>query len=286
MRIRPRRETRGVSRSKCGDLITATVPVTWAISIIVNESTDAIDYYDGFGTSELVIGIRAYQWGWEYYYPKDIDLNYNVKPSYSAFIGNSLKYSKSSETNMQSNNLWKYYQNKSNDQVITPAHLLVIPTDNYKLLNFINFNDIGSSNIQEINAFKKIRMFSKTYTSNLSFIPNNYSQKFKTFSNLYTNDLSFIDSYMYGLKRQHNYLSSTSLLNNQSTFLNMSSINKFINFNFQSNLLLENNNNYYDNTFFKKNQTISTSDNSIRISNLIKNINNNYSLNSLNQVVL
>ena len=81
-------------------------------------------------------------------------------------------------------------------------------------------------------------------------------------------------------------ISSTSLLNNQSTFLNMSSINKFINFNFQSNLLLENNNNYYDNTFFKKNQTISTSDNSIRISNLIKNINNNYSLNSLNQVVL
>jgi hypothetical protein len=27
-RVQPRRETRGVSRSKCGDLITATVPVT------------------------------------------------------------------------------------------------------------------------------------------------------------------------------------------------------------------------------------------------------------------
>jgi hypothetical protein len=129
-------------------------------------------------------------------------------------------------------------------------------------------------------------MFSKTYTSNLSFIPNNYSQKFKAFSNLYTNDLSFIDSYLYGLKRQHNYLSSTSLLNNQSTFLNMSSINKFINFNFQSNLELENNDNYYNNSFFKKNQNISTSDNSLRVSNLIKNINHNYSLNSLNQTVL
>ena len=63
MRIRPRRETRGVSRSKCADLITACVPVSWATSIIVSESTDAIDYYDGFGTTELVVGIRAYQWG-------------------------------------------------------------------------------------------------------------------------------------------------------------------------------------------------------------------------------
>jgi len=61
MRNKPKRETRGVSRSKCADLITATVPVTWAISIIVSESVDASDYYDGFGTGEIVIGIRAYQ---------------------------------------------------------------------------------------------------------------------------------------------------------------------------------------------------------------------------------
>jgi hypothetical protein len=61
MRTQPRRETRGVSRSKCGDLITACVPVTWAMSIIVSESTDATDYYDGFGTSEVIVGVRAYQ---------------------------------------------------------------------------------------------------------------------------------------------------------------------------------------------------------------------------------
>jgi heme/copper-type cytochrome/quinol oxidase subunit 2 len=99
MRVKPRRETRGVSRSKCGDLITACVPITWAVSIIVTESTDASDFYDGFGAAEITIGVRAYQWGWEYYYPKNIDLNYNVKSSYSAFIGNSLKYTTSSEKN-------------------------------------------------------------------------------------------------------------------------------------------------------------------------------------------
>lgn len=72
LRMRPSRETRGVSRSKCGDLITATVPVSWATSIIIHESTDAIEFSDGFGTTELAVGIRAYQWGWEYYYPKDL----------------------------------------------------------------------------------------------------------------------------------------------------------------------------------------------------------------------
>jgi hypothetical protein len=31
------------------------------MSIIVSESTDAMDLYDGFGASEIIIGIRAYQ---------------------------------------------------------------------------------------------------------------------------------------------------------------------------------------------------------------------------------
>ena len=295
MRTRPRRETRGVSRSKCGDLITATVPVTWATSIIVNESTDAIDYYDGFGTTELVVGVRAYQWGWEYYYPKDIDLNYNIKPSYSSFIGNSLKYNKTSDTTLKTNNLWKYYQNKTTDQVITPAHILTLPIDNFKLLNFFNFNDIGSSPVQEINAFKKIRMFSKIYTTNLTFIPNSYSSKYKTFSNLFTNESIFSDSYLYGLKRQQNFLTSNAILNNQKTFLNLNSVNKLNSFNFKNNVNTSFNNNFKNssfkqytnsnltsfviniNNFFLKyyfNNNLNIFSNSILYSNFISNINN------------
>jgi heme/copper-type cytochrome/quinol oxidase subunit 2 len=60
-RNQPKRETRGVSRSKCADIITACVPVSWAIAIIISETVDATDYYDGFGTGQIVIGIRAYQ---------------------------------------------------------------------------------------------------------------------------------------------------------------------------------------------------------------------------------
>lgn len=110
--MKPKRETRGVSRSKCADLITACVPVSWALSIIISETVDATDYYDGFGTGEVVIGIRAYQWGWEYFYPKNMDLNYNVRPSYSSFIGNSIKYSNTNFEKLEANSIWKFYQKK------------------------------------------------------------------------------------------------------------------------------------------------------------------------------
>jgi heme/copper-type cytochrome/quinol oxidase subunit 2 len=86
-------------------LITACVPVSWAASIIISETVDATDYYDGFGTGEIVIGIRAYQWGWEYFYPKNIDLNYNLRMTYSSMLGNSLKYSTTSSNVSDTNNL-------------------------------------------------------------------------------------------------------------------------------------------------------------------------------------
>jgi hypothetical protein len=151
--------------------------------------------------------------------------------------------------------------------------MLVIPCDNYKLLNFYNFNDLGSSSIQEINAFKKIRMFSKTYTSNLNFIPNNFSSKYKLLSNLYINDLSFSDSYLYGLKRQHNFLSSSSLINNQSTFLDLKSVNKIANFNYKNNTLNANNSssNYFN--YLKKNNNSDLSNDSSRIQFIFKQLN-------------
>lgn len=118
IRHRPVRETRGVSRSKCGDLITATVPVSWAASIIIHESTDAIEFSDGFGTSEMAIGIRAYQWGWEYYYPKDMDLKfYNTK---SLLIGNT-SYNFLANSNTSTNNQFK--SNLLTSDISNPSNL-------------------------------------------------------------------------------------------------------------------------------------------------------------------
>lgn len=235
LRNQPRRETRGVSRSKCGDLITASVPVTWALSIIVSESTDATDYYDGFGTGEIIVGVRAYQWGWEYYYPKNIDLNYNLKPSYSSFIGNSLRYNTATEKTINSKDIWRFYQNKLDDAVVTPAHLLVLPIDNAKILNFMNFDDIGYNPLKDSSAFKKIRMFSKVYTTNLVHTPSTFTDKYIKLNSLYFTDNDLVNSLNYGLKRQHNLTSLSATTNTYSNYLDSVSADKFLKYNLQYN---------------------------------------------------
>jgi hypothetical protein len=65
----------------------------------------------------------------------------------------------------------------------------------------------------------------------------------------------------------------------------MSSVAKFINFNFQSTLSQQNIGSYYDNNFLKKNETTYVSDNSNRIANLIKNTNMSPSSYSLNKFI-
>lgn len=228
-RVKPRRETRGVSRSKCGDLITACVPVSWAISIIVNESTDAIDLNDGFGTAELVVGVRAYQWGWEYYYPKSIDLNYNVRSSYSSFVGNSIQYNSASSSNVSSNFLWRMYQNEADDRIVTPAHLLLMPSDSSGSANFLNFKDIGISTLRESSAFSKIRNFSKAYSTQLVHDPSNFVSKYQKLSSLYMDENSFLDTSSFGVGKQHNFASISTLGNGfSSTLLDSKSFSQFL----------------------------------------------------------
>ena len=231
MRVRPRRETRGVSRSKCGDLITACVPVSWAITIIVTESTDASDFYDGFGAAELTLGVRAYQWGWEYYYPKNLDLNYNLKPSFSSYVGKSLRYSSSPELSLSKNDLWRFYQNKTTSNSLTPAHLLLLPTDKKKVISFLNLEDVGLDSLKESSAFKKIKTNSKaphaTLTPNFETSPLRSSENGESF----LGDTSFTKAGVYGLERQHSYLNLKAKGGALPPFLDSNSFKKFLTLN-------------------------------------------------------
>jgi len=231
MRVRPRRETRGVSRSKCGDLITACVPVSWAISIIVTESTDASDLYDGFGAAELTLGIRAYQWGWEYYYPKDLDLNYNIKSSYNLFLGKSLKYQTVSEQLATRANIWRFYQQSTNESTVNPAQLLLLPFDQKKVVNFMNFGDVGQNTLKESVAFKKIHKMSKTYNSNLFLTGVTRLNSLNYLYDQTTTDASFFKSQSFNFSREHNLLISKSSSSQQNLFLDKSSFDKFLSFN-------------------------------------------------------
>lgn len=235
LRIKPRRETRGVSRSKCGDFITATVPVTWATSIIVTESTDAADYYDNFATNELMIGVRAYQWGWEYFYPRSLDLHYSTKPAYSTFVGNSLKYNRGSGASLGFNNFWRFYQNNVISDVISPAHILLLPTDNAKLFSFLNFSDIGKSREKPYTAFMNTQRFSKTYKTNLVHTPSTFTDKYVKLNNFFNTEASLTSSTNYGMVRQQNLTSIAAVLNNNAAFLDQRSFKKFLTYTMRYN---------------------------------------------------
>jgi heme/copper-type cytochrome/quinol oxidase subunit 2 len=227
-RVKPKRETRGVSRSKCADLITACVPVSWAASIIITESVDAADYYDGFGTGEIIIGIRAYQWGWEYFYPKNIDVNYIVKPNYSFQVGNSLKYTSNGSKSLESNVLWKHYQlNTINNISSTPILHIIKPINYTNKINLNNFNEYGINILEASNAFKKIQFFSKNQNYNIFAKPTLVNFKILKITDLYYNDFFLINSKNYGSKRQHNYLSKESNNNSFSLNFDILSIDKY-----------------------------------------------------------
>ena len=284
MRTKPKRETRGVSRSKCADLITATVPVTWAASIIISESVDAADYYDGFGSGEIVIGIRAYQWGWEYFYPKGIDLNYNVKPSYSSMVGNSLKYNNTGSKTLQTNTLWKHYQNKNNSKLTsTPAHLLLSPNDNTKVLNFMNFNDIGSSTVKDTTAFKKIQYFSKTNPQSLFTNTSDFSLKYQKIANLYLNDSLPNNTPSYGTFRQHNYSSLSATTNSFNSLLDSRSLNKFLEYNTETTLGEAASPMSYNLNTAPREAVLKTNSNTLRLQNLtdLDTAKSNYSFSKL-----
>jgi len=116
-----------------------------------------MDYFDGFKTTELIIGIRAYQWGWEYYYPKDIDTQYNVKSSYSEFLGNSLKYNNNSDKKNSSIKMFNFLKKSDNNSFTNMSHSLLIPSNN-KILDNVSLN---KNSLELDSAFKSITKYTK-----------------------------------------------------------------------------------------------------------------------------
>ena len=213
LRYRPGRETRGVSRSKCGDLITATVPVTWAASIIIHESVDAVEFVDGFGTTEVSIGIRAYQWGWEYYYPQDLAFQQSKRTTplvlgYSDYFDTpkkgSFRFDKS--LNTTSSNF--------TDSINTNSLQLLLPsTTSSKLFNSIILDKLTLSNNKLLvnHAIKYIRSSRvNTWRNFLFFSPrtnlfSSLNQLFYIYKNYWevsiVNESSFFNSQTYVLQK-------------------------------------------------------------------------------------
>jgi len=68
----PIRETRGFSRAQTGDLVTAVLPLTWSATMVMHASTHSINFDENTAGTAFSFTVVAYQWGWNYYFPRDI----------------------------------------------------------------------------------------------------------------------------------------------------------------------------------------------------------------------
>ena len=68
----PVRETRGFSRAQTGDGITAVLPMTWSITMLMHASTHSVNFDENTTGTLFTLTVIAYQWGWNYYYPRDV----------------------------------------------------------------------------------------------------------------------------------------------------------------------------------------------------------------------
>jgi hypothetical protein len=199
-------------------------------------------------------------------------------------VGNSLKYTTTNSNTLNSNTLWKYYQNKNNNKTTsTPAHLVLSPSDNDKVLNFMKFSDLGTDNLKDSTTFKKIQYFSKSNPQKLYSNVDEFNLKYKKLSDLYLNDYEPLSATNYGLKRQHNYTSQKSSLNNSLTLLDSKSIQTLMNYN--QNLSFKDSSAPLNNSFkfHEHSANLNNTNNSLVLNNKINSVNtvkDNFSLNN------
>lgn len=115
---------------------------------------------------------------------------------------------------------------------MSPAHILLSPTDPNNLINISDFSKIGLSSVKESSAFKKIQYHSKSPAGQLFDSSTvNYS-KFDVLSSLYDNNATYNNSKDYYTDRQDNYSSLLVSQLNTSSNLEANSVEKFLDYNF------------------------------------------------------
>lgn len=214
----PQRETRGVSRSKCGDLITAVVPVSWASAIIIHESTDSIDHFDGFGTLDFVVGIRAFQWGWEYYYPNNLKINYTNSEEKNLVLGNDNLLNNVSDEYITSQNMKHLILNQNKNTNILTLYLITNPELNRA---YFNINKMGNF------GFSKLCIYT-SYKFTLKNKAINYNNILNSTTNLTNfNAKQFIDQYKTDPSNTGNNFKQVKLPNTASLKLFKKTYNKY-----------------------------------------------------------
>lgn len=224
----PIRETRGFSRAQTGDTMTAIIPMTWSITMLLHASTHSSNFDENTTGTQFCLTVIAYQWGWNYYYPKDIVSIFNTTPIkvghdnvdyYSNFNGNY-------------NNLLDFSRNYMlNKNFLMGVGSSKIGKNNIQTLQSLFFKPFDSNQNLELPVSLFLNLNSKKNNFKLDML----SQKIKkilqsmddslinyTYSN---NDIIYI-----------NYTNTNSQNNNNFNFFSLISQNKFNFLNFYKNL--------------------------------------------------
>ena len=118
------------------------------------------------------------------------------------------------------------YQNKDEDIILTPAHILFNPITTVGVLNFSN---IGVNTLQEAYAFSKIRNSTKIYSTHLAHVPSVVSNRYTKLQSLYFNENNFLQTSSFAVKPQHTLLSVKSVGNYySSSTLDKKAFQKFV----------------------------------------------------------
>lgn len=108
---------------------------------------------------------------------------------------------------------------------------LTSANSNEKVLNFMNFKDLGLNTAQNQSAFKKIQSFSKTNPQALFTNPSDFGLRYDKLASLYLSESDSSNVSTYGTYRQHAASSVSSTLNNRNTLLDSKAFDKFTSYN-------------------------------------------------------
>lgn len=105
----------------------------------------------------------------------------------------------------------------------------------------MKFADLGTNNVKDSTAFKKIQYFSKTNPQQLYGNVSEFNLRYKKLADLYLNDSEPTQTNTYGTLRQHNFTSLSSSTNNFNSLLDSKSLNTFMDYNVTSQQTVKNN---------------------------------------------
>lgn len=160
-------ETRGFSRAQTGDSVTAIIPMTWSITMLMHASSSSSNFDENIDNTSFTLTVIAYQWGWNYFLPKDFLFKNKNTINYLDLFPN-----KKINTNL---NLDFFFNIKKNNTIIDLNKLEIINNcnniNNYNWINiYLDKKNIINSNLLNINN-NIINVF-KTITINYNFLEN------------------------------------------------------------------------------------------------------------------